>query len=163
MGGPADDLNPGATGPETTDPTVGPTPDGLRRPRDLALLLLAADAGPPRARARDQQADRAGGALRRAVLDRVAALDPEPDDLDAALAAVAADLGAPTGPARAVGALFRREWDDARAAPGYWAWLLAEALERSSADPDRDRGRGKGTSQDDRGGPTTTGGTRGAP
>ena len=36
---------------------------GARRPRDMALLLLAATGEPPRARARDQQADRAGLAL----------------------------------------------------------------------------------------------------
>jgi hypothetical protein len=103
-----------------------------RRPRDLALLFLAIGADPPRARARDQQADRAGGELRMRVLDRIAALDPEPDDLDTALDAVVAALGDPTGPTRAACSQFRQEWDDARLVPGYWAWLLAEALEKGS-------------------------------
>src|SRR5205823_15084165 len=84
-----------------------------RRPRDLALLLLAIGTDPPRARARDQQADRAGAALRREVLDRLAALDPEPADLDAALASIVAALGEPTGPTRGVCSQVRHEWDQA--------------------------------------------------
>jgi hypothetical protein len=104
----------------------------LRRPRDLTLLLLAIGTGPPRARARDQQADIAGGLLRRRVLDRLASLDPEPDELDATLTAIVAELGEPTGPTRAAVSLFRQEWDDALHTPGYWSWLLAEALGQSS-------------------------------
>jgi hypothetical protein len=119
MDSPAEDLS------ETT-------PSGtLRRPRDLALLLLAIGTGPSRVRARDQQADVAGGELRRRVLDHVAALDPEPGDLDAALAAVVNALDAPTGPSRAAAVHFRQEWNDAQLVPGYWSWLIAEALERS--------------------------------
>jgi hypothetical protein len=129
-------------------PTEGVTPveAGGRRPRDLALLLLAIGADPPRARARDQQADRAGGALRQRVLDRLAALDPEPSELDAALAAIVAEFGAPTGPTRGVCSQVRQEWDQALASPGAWAWLLAEALERTARadgpDPGRRRARG---------------------
>jgi hypothetical protein len=87
------------------------------RPRDLALTLLAADAGPPRARARDQQADRLGGELRRRVLDRLAAIDPEPPGIDAAFAAIIAELGAPTGPTRGVCAQIRAEWEQAFVSP----------------------------------------------
>ena len=60
------------------------SPEPLR-PRDLALLLLASRDLRPRQRARDQQADAAGLALKRRVLDRVAALDPEPAEFEAAL------------------------------------------------------------------------------
>jgi hypothetical protein len=121
MDGPAEDLS--------ANPTIADA--GPRRPRDLALLLLALGSDPPRARARDQQADRAGGELRRRALDRLAALDPEPEDLDAALAGVVAGLGEPSGPTRAVCSQVRQEWHDAMLVPGYWAWLLAEALEKS--------------------------------
>lgn len=119
-----------------------------RRPRDMALLLLAIGTEPPRARARDQQADRAGGALRRLVLNRLAALDPEPDGLDAALAAVVAELGEPTGPARGVCSQVRREWDDLCAAPGAWAWLVSEAIDRSGDDDQGNRAPRGGGSRD---------------
>jgi hypothetical protein len=104
--------------------------DPCRRPRDLALLLLAVGDDPPRQRARDQQADRAGAALRRTVLDRLAALDPEPQDCAAALARIAAELGEPSGPTRSLCAQLLQEWEACRHAPNSWAWLLAEALGR---------------------------------
>src|SRR2546427_2136674 len=55
------------------------------RPRALALLLLASGDLLPRRRARDQQADVAGMQLKRDLLTRLAVLDPEPDQLEAAL------------------------------------------------------------------------------
>ena len=117
----------------------------LGRPRDLAVLLLAIGTGPPRARARDQQADLAGGELLRNVLDRLAALDPEPDEVDQALTRIVTELGDPTGPTRAVAATIRHEWDDARHVPGYWAWLVSEALEKTLRDgePGRESRRGR--------------------
>lgn len=111
-------------------------PELPRRPRDFALLLLALGTDPPRLRARDQQADRAGGALMRAIIDGVAARDPEPDDLVETLEGLARSLGEPTGPARALASQFLHEWDDARAVPGLWSWLLSEAVERSARDLD---------------------------
>ncbi len=117
-------------------PPEGLNRDAGRRPRDLALLLLAMGTDPPRARARDQQADRAGADLRRRVLDRVAALDPEPDALDAALAAIVAGFGDPTGPTRGVCSQVRREWEETLASPGAWPWLIAEALERTGRGDD---------------------------
>lgn len=124
------------------EPEIGP--ENVMRPRDMALLLLAASHEPPRARARDQQADRAGGALRRRVLDRIvlADPDPEPEALEAALAAIVAELGEPTGPTRGVCAMLCQEWAESRLAPGYWTWLLSEGL--AQADRDRDRGQGRG-------------------
>ena len=97
------------------------------RPRDLALLLLASGDLLPRKRARDQQADLAGLALKRRVLDSLAALDPEPADLDAALYRIVEEVGPPAGPALAVAALVRVEWQDARACPEWVAHLIAEA------------------------------------
>ncbi|MFO0952754.1 MAG: hypothetical protein U0835_16720 [Isosphaeraceae bacterium] len=110
---------------------------GPRRPRDLALLWLAVGTGPPRARARDQQADLAGGDLLRRLLDEVAARDPESDELEETLASTVVDLGGPSGPARALAAAFLLDWRDAEVSPGYWDWLLNEAVYRSSRDRDR--------------------------
>lgn len=98
------------------------------RPRDLAVLLLAMGDDPPRDRARDQQADRAGLALRRDVLDRLAALDPEPHEIDASLAQIVQDLGEPSGPSRAIALSILQEWESSKIGPGYWSWLVSEAL-----------------------------------
>lgn len=102
------------------------TPEPLR-PRDLALLLLASGELLPRKRARDQQADVAGLALKRRVLDRLAALDPEPDALDSTLASIIEEMGPPAGPARAIAVLFREEWQAACISPEWLAQLLDEA------------------------------------
>src|SRR5918998_3691391 len=100
--------------------------EGPRRPRDLALFLLAASDEPPRQRARDQQADRAGLELRRRILERLADLDPEPEAIEPALAEVVRAMGEPTGPSRGVCALIREEWEQARISPGLWDWFRAE-------------------------------------
>jgi hypothetical protein len=106
-------------------------PDSPRRPRDFAVLLLAIGTGPPRARARDQQADVAGGELLKRILDRVAAIDPEPEDLEATLARIVFEIGDPTGPTRAVCSQLLEEWSQTQHAPGAWPWLISEALERT--------------------------------
>jgi hypothetical protein len=102
------------------------------RPRDLALLLLASGDLRPRQRARDQQADRAGLELKRRVLDRIAAIDPEPHDLEAALVQVVGEMGVPTGPTRALAVSFREEWQTACASPDWVAQLIAEAARESA-------------------------------
>jgi hypothetical protein len=109
------------------------------RPRDLAVLLLASGDLLPRKRARDQQADRAGLALKRHVLERLAALDPEPEGLEAALVHIVEEAGGPTGPTRAVAAGVRDEWRDACQAPEWVAHLLAEATRDPQEGPDRGR------------------------
>jgi hypothetical protein len=113
-----------------------------RRPRDLALLLLAIGGGPPRQRARDQQADMTGADLHRRVLDRLAALDPEPDECEATLAAIVTEFGEPNGPTRGVCLRVLQEWNETRHSPEVWAWLLSEALEAGEGTPRRRRGRG---------------------
>jgi hypothetical protein len=110
------------------------------RPRDLALLLLASGDLRPRQRARDQQADDAGLQLKRRVLDRLAALDPEPADLEAALLQIIDEIGPPTGPTRAVAGTVRDEWQAAVAAPGWVEHLLGEAV-RESSNEGKPRGR----------------------
>jgi hypothetical protein len=104
------------------------TPPSLLRPRDLALLLLVSGDLLPRQRARDQQADRAGLALKHRVLDRLAALDPEPQDLEATLLSIVEEIGPPTGPARAIALDVRDEWQAACATPELISHLLGEAL-----------------------------------
>jgi hypothetical protein len=98
------------------------------RPADMALFLLASGDLQPRKRARDQQADLAGLQLKRRVLDLLVAYDPEPEELEACLARIVEELGPPSGPARAICASVRDEWEQAAATPGMLDWLLNEAL-----------------------------------
>jgi hypothetical protein len=98
------------------------------RPRDFALLLLSSGDVLPRQRARDQQADRAGLNLKRRVLGALVGLDPEPEDLEAALLGIIEELGPPTGPTRAVALALLEEWQAACATPAWTAHLLAEAV-----------------------------------
>jgi hypothetical protein len=107
--------------------STDPGPDDRLRPRDLALLLLASGDLKPRRRARDQQADLAGLEVKRRVLDRLAALDPEPADLDATLARIVEEIGPPTGPTRAIAVTVREEWLAAVALPEWVAHLLEQA------------------------------------
>jgi hypothetical protein len=111
----------------------------LLRPRDLALLLLASGDLRPRLRARDQEADRTGLELKCSVLDRLAALDPEPEELDATLMRIVDEIGAPTGPSRAVAQSFQEDWQAAVAAPEWVAHLLSEAAQHSQEDERRAR------------------------
>jgi hypothetical protein len=111
------------------------------RPRDLALLLLASGDLLPRQRARDQQADLAGMDLKRRVLDRIAALDPEPDEMQPVLFRIVEEFGNPYGPTRAIAALIHEEWLAASAAPEWVAQLLAEGSRQSSGEKRTRRGR----------------------
>src|SRR5215470_9439082 len=111
-----------------TEP-MGDVPTEVLRPRDLALLLLASGDLRPRQRARDQQADRAGLDLKRRLLDRLAALDPEPDTLEETLARIIDEFGAPQGPTRAIAVSVWEEWQMASASPAWVAQLLDEAAE----------------------------------
>ena len=114
--------------------------DEPRRPCDFAILLLAMGTDPPRARARDQQADRAGAEIRRRILDRIAALDPDPEKLESTLSGIVTEIGHPTGPTRAICAQLLEEWSQIQDAPAAWGWLVTEALERTGRG-DEPRGR----------------------
>jgi hypothetical protein len=107
-----------------SDPSAG------LRPRDFALLLLGAGQTPPRRRARDQQADRAGLALKRRVMEELVALDPESAALEASLFEIVDRLGAPFGPTRSVALLFLEEWTMAQTAP-QWLDHLRDAADKS--------------------------------
>ncbi len=100
-------------------------------PREFAVLLLAASRHPPRKRARDQQADRAGLQLRQQVLGRLVALDPNAEELEAALTRIVEELGPPTGPTRAIAAGVYDEWKTTIADPGFVEHLLGEAVHGS--------------------------------
>src|SRR3989442_12307786 len=100
------------------------------RPRDLALVLLASRELRPRQRARDQQADLVGLDLKRRLLEHIAALDPEPADLEAALLRIIEGLEKPSGPGGAIAASFREEWQAACVTPEWVQHLLAEAVEK---------------------------------
>jgi hypothetical protein len=131
-----------STEPENPSDTSGLRPDARQpalRPRDLAVLLLASGDLTPRKRARDQQADQFGLLLKRRVLDRLAALDPEPDELERTLGQIIEEMGAPTGPTRAIALTIRDDWQAAAAAPEWVAHLLNEAVRESAEGPRRGR------------------------
>jgi hypothetical protein len=116
------------------------TVPGPLRPRDFAVLLLSSGDVTPRQRARDQQADRAGLELKRCVLNALVALDPEPEDLEAALLAIVEELGAPSGPTRAIALALFEEWRAACVTPEWLAHLVGEAVRGPEAEGRR-RGR----------------------
>lgn len=109
------------------------------RPADLATLLLAGGELLPRQRARDQQSDLAGLEIKRAVLQRLVALDPEPHELDAALNQIIIDIGPPSGPTRGVCLSVRYDWEAACASPDFVAFLLDEALREGQGERRRKR------------------------
>ena len=114
----------------------------LLRPKDMALLLLASGDLLPRQRARDQQADISGSALKARILNEVVLLDPEPVEMEAALEQIIALLGEPTGPTRAVAVSVLEEWQAACASPQFVEWLLAQAVQEGLT-PTEGRRRGR--------------------
>ncbi len=108
--------------------------DAPFRPKDLADLLLAGGELLPRQRARDQQADLAGMSLKRQILQRLSALDPEPEQIDAALASIIEAIGEPSGPTRGVCLSIRYDWDAACQSPEFVRYLLNEALRAGSGE-----------------------------
>jgi hypothetical protein len=114
-------------------------PEDILRPRDLALLLSASGDLRPRVRARDQEADRTGLELKRRVLDRLAAIDPDSDDLTSTLTKIIEEIGPPTGPTRAIAMSIQEDWKAAVAAPEWVAHLLNEAALISEEEDRRGR------------------------
>ncbi len=110
----------------TSEP-IGP-PEQLIRPGDFARVLLAAGGDPPRARARDQQADILGESMKRRVLNRLVVLDPEPDGMELALLTIVEELGEPSGANRAVCTAILQEWEMARLSPAFWPFLIGQAM-----------------------------------
>lgn len=106
-----------------------------------AYLLQALDAshGRTKRRKRDQTADTIGLGIKRDLLERAAAEDPEPDEFEAWLMMQA--MAAPaSGPIRAMCAEIFDEYRLARAQPRFSEWLAAGA---PSEDADRGDARPK--------------------
>lgn len=97
------------------------------RPADLARILLARGFEPPRQRARDQQADRAGAALKVKVLEKLLARNPDALDFEAALCAIVEELGEPWGPTRGVCSSILDDWQAWRASREFRDWLSGQA------------------------------------
>jgi hypothetical protein len=116
------------------------TPTSLPRPKELALLLLASGDLMPRQRARDQQADIAGLELKRAMLHALVARDPEPEELELALAEAVATHGDSVGPARAIALSILDDWQAAHS-PAFVAWLLEEAIVEGQRPAEGRRGK----------------------
>ena len=107
------------------------------RPRDLALLLLSSEELRPRQRMRSQYPDTLGQQLKRSLLERIAELDPEAEDLDAALARLVDELGTPPGPIRALALGFREDWRGLASNPDWLQQLREEAARERSFSGDR--------------------------
>jgi hypothetical protein len=103
-------------------------PEQPLRPGDFARVLLAAGGDPPRARARDQQADMIGEAIKRRVLNRLVVLDPEPEAMESALVTIVKESGEPSGSTRAVCTAVAQEWEMARISPEFWGYLIGQAM-----------------------------------
>lgn len=112
------------------------------RPKDIALLLLASGDLLPRQRARDQLADISGSELKRRVLNELVLLDPEPDQIEVALARIVELIGPPTGPTRGVATNVLEDWRAARDSPVFVEWLLSQAV-REGQQPTEGRRRGR--------------------
>ena len=112
------------------------------RPKDLALLLLASGDLLPRQRARDQQSDVAGNALKSRVLNELVLLDPEPEQLAVMLEQIIVAFGPPAGPTRAIALGVVEEWRAACASPDLVEWLLAQAV-HEGLEPTEGRRRGR--------------------
>lgn len=117
------------------------TTPALLRPHDFALLLLASRDLRPRQRARDQRADLEGLDLKRRILQEIAAQDPEPAEVEAALFRIIEQLGPPFGPTRALASLIHEEWQAACVSPEWVTQLLEEGVEQPEA---RDKGATRG-------------------
>lgn len=111
------------------------------RPRDLAVFILAAGNDPPRQRARDQQADCTGLDLRRDLLHRIVTIDPDPEDFERTLMEIVEEIGEPTGPTRALALSILQDWESAQSGPGFWSWLVEQALAIGRDDRRRKRTR----------------------
>lgn len=111
------------------------------RPKDLALLLLASGDLLPRQRARDQLADLRGIDLKARVLHELVALDPEPDEIEAALEQIVVQFGPPTGPTRGIATMVMEDWHAACESPVFVEWLLAQAVDQSMNPKEKRRGR----------------------
>jgi hypothetical protein len=113
------------------------------RPAALCRALLRAldDAeGRRRRRQRDTTADALGLAIRRELLERAVADDPEPEAFEGWLLerCTAATESVSTGAMRAIAREVFDEWRLVTVAPGFGDWLAQGAASRTSPPPRRE-------------------------
>jgi hypothetical protein len=76
-----------------------------------------------------------GEAIKRRVLNRLIVLDPEPEALESALLTIVEELGEPSGSTRAVCTAIAQEWEMARLSPGFWPFLIDQAMRPDERPP----------------------------
>ena len=105
--------------------------DGISiRPGDVCrelLAALAASEGKRRRRKRDTTPDAIGLAIKRELLERAAAADPEPDEFEAWLHEQCLAAGAGDGGVRAMALSIFEEWRLAHDADAFRDWLARGA------------------------------------
>lgn len=100
------------------------------------LKTLEAAEGQTRRRKRDQGPDKIGLGIRRALLERATADDPEPEAFERWLMAQVFSAPA-SGPVRAMGLQVLEEYRLARLQPAFTAWLTAGAPSDDATSPPR--------------------------
>jgi hypothetical protein len=73
--------------------------------------------------------------LNRRILDRLIAIDPDPERLEEALLAIVEEMGEPSGPTRGVCTSIFQTWEMLQLSPGYWTFLIEEALRNENDRP----------------------------
>jgi hypothetical protein len=131
------------------------------RPCDVSRALLAAleaSEGRRRNRKRDQTADAFGLSVKRDLLQRVVAEDPEPDAFEEWLLTYPLTVRAPelAGPARAMARAVFEEWQLAHQLADFRTWLQRGA----PSDDARDKGSASGAAGEWR---RASGGSGGSP
>ena len=71
----------------------------------------------------------------RDVLDRLVAADPDPEDWESCVSRIIAEIGDPEGPTRSVAMLLGEAWRNACDVPGFWEFLLRQAIARDPSSP----------------------------
>jgi len=102
----------------------------LNRPRDICrelLRALEASEGRRKRRKRDTTPDAIGLAIKRDLLDRAVAADPEPDEFEAWLLAQCAAAGPAEGGMRAMALSIFEEWRLAQDGTAFGDWLAQGA------------------------------------
>src|SRR5919198_4759446 len=111
------------------DGTAPPPPSPLRPAEICRHLLAALDAseGKRRRRKRDTTPDAIGLAIKRELLERAVAADPEPDDFEAWLQEQCLAAGGSEGGVRAMALSIFEEWRLAQEAEPFREWLARGA------------------------------------
>ena len=102
----------------------------MTRPRDICRELLAtleASEGRRKRRRRDTTPDVIGLAIKRDLLERAVAADPDPDDFEAWLLEECAAAGPAEGGMRAMALSIFEEWRLAHDADAFREWLARGA------------------------------------